>query len=72
MNLNATALAVPTTWLPPKLLLTMKLTIFILLLALVQVSAKGYGQISLKEKDAPLENVLNLVKKQSGYSLVCT
>ncbi|AZI25403.1 SusC/RagA family TonB-linked outer membrane protein [Pedobacter sp. G11] len=68
MNLNATALAMPTTWLPPKLLLTMKLTIFILLLALVQVSAKGYGQISLKEKDAPLENVLNLVKKQSGYS----
>jgi len=68
MNLNATAIAMHTAWLPPKLLLTMKLTILMLLIALVQVSAKGYGQISIKQKDASLESVLSLVKKQTGYS----
>ncbi|WP_160292175.1 SusC/RagA family TonB-linked outer membrane protein [Pedobacter lusitanus] len=45
----------------------MKLTTILLFLALVQVSAKGYSQISIKEKNVPLERILEAIKKQSGY-----
>lgn len=38
------------------------------MIALAQVSAKGFGQkISLNEKNAPLENALKSIKMQSGY-----
>ncbi len=48
-----------------KTLLVMKLTAFLLLAACVQVSAKGFGQtISLYEKNAPLEKVIQQIKKQ--------
>lgn len=54
--------------LPQKLLLVMKITTFILLIALVQVSAKGFGQkITLNEKNTPLGIVLKAIKSQSGY-----
>jgi len=52
---------------PAKLLLVMKLTTFLLLIALVQASAKGYGQISLHETNKPVEKVLESIKKQTGY-----
>lgn len=45
----------------------MKLTTIILLISLVQVSAKGYSQITLNEKNAPLTKVLESIEKQSGY-----
>jgi len=46
----------------------MKLTTFILILALMQASAKSYGQkITLMEKNAPLEKILESLKRQSGY-----
>lgn len=67
MNYYAISRAMSKTWLPPKLLLTMKLTTILLFLALVQVSAKGYSQISIKEKNVPLERILEAIKKQSGY-----
>lgn len=67
MNFNAITTAMSKTWLPPKLLLIMKLTSILLFLALMQASAKGYSQISLKEKNVPLERVLESIKKQSGY-----
>lgn len=54
--------------LPQKLLLVMKITTFILMIALVQVSAKGFGQrITLNEKNTPLGIVLKAIKLQSGY-----
>ncbi|WP_276483689.1 SusC/RagA family TonB-linked outer membrane protein [Paraflavitalea pollutisoli] len=45
----------------------MRLTFFFLLIAVLQVSAKGYGQITIKVKDAPLNQVLNQIRQQSGY-----
>ncbi|TCC97799.1 SusC/RagA family TonB-linked outer membrane protein [Pedobacter hiemivivus] len=45
----------------------MKLTTIILFISLVQVSAKGYSQITLNEKNAPLTKVLEAIEKQSGY-----
>ena len=51
-----------------KTLLIMKLTAILLLATCLQVSAKGYAQkISLSEKSAPLEKVIQQIKKQSGY-----
>lgn len=67
MNFNAITTAMSKTWLPPKLLLIMKLTTILLFLAFMQASAKGYSQISLKEKNVPLERILTSIKKQTGY-----
>lgn len=67
MNFYAITRAMSRTWLPPKLLLIMKLTTILLFLALMQASAKGYSQISLKEKNVSLERILESIKKQTGY-----
>lgn len=48
----------------------MKLTAILLFLFCLQVSANSFGQISLNEKNAPLEKVLKQIKKQSGLALV--
>lgn len=45
----------------------MKLTTLLLIIALLQVSAAGYSQITLKEKKASLEKVLNAIENQSKY-----
>lgn len=46
----------------------MKLTSFLLILSLVQVSAKGYSQkINLNEKDVPVEKIFRSIEKQTGY-----
>lgn len=45
----------------------MKLTTILLFLALMQASAKGYSQISLKENNVSLERILESIKKQTGY-----
>ncbi|WP_316749965.1 SusC/RagA family TonB-linked outer membrane protein [Pedobacter gandavensis] len=67
MNFNAITTAMSKPWLPPKLLLIMKYTTLLLFLAMMQASAKGYSQINLKEKNAPLERILESIKKQTGY-----
>jgi TonB-linked SusC/RagA family outer membrane protein len=54
--------------LPPKVILAMKITTFLLLVVLVQTSAKSYSQINLNENNASLEKVLKSIKKQTGYS----
>ncbi|MDM8172895.1 TonB-dependent receptor [Olivibacter sp. 47] len=47
-----------------------KLTIFILLLSLLQVSGKVFSQeINLSVKNAPLASILKSISKQSGYRL---
>ncbi|MFT4093697.1 MAG: STN domain-containing protein, partial [Niabella sp.] len=53
-----------------KTLLIMKLTTILLLAACLQVSARGYAQITLREKQASLEKVLQAIKRQTGMSLV--
>lgn len=61
-------------WRLPKVskqtLKTMKLIAIILFAACMQVSAKGYSQISLSENNAPLQKVFQEIQKQSGYDFV--
>ncbi|MDQ7948425.1 MAG: SusC/RagA family TonB-linked outer membrane protein [Pedobacter sp.] len=55
----------------PKLLLTMKLTTFILLLSLMQVNAASFGQkLNLVDKNVTIENVLRAIKKQTNYNVL--
>lgn len=50
-----------------KSLLIMKLSLFLMILA-VQVSAKSYSQtISLSEQNASIQEVFNRIEKESGY-----
>jgi TonB-dependent starch-binding outer membrane protein SusC len=50
-----------------QILRIMKLSAFLLLAVCVQVSAKGYSQISLSEKNTSLEKVFKAIERQSGY-----
>jgi TonB-linked SusC/RagA family outer membrane protein len=50
-----------------KNLLIMKLIVVLLVVTLVQVSAKSFSQITLREKNAPLEKVLSDIEAQSNY-----
>ena len=63
-------------WRLPKVskqtLKTMKLIAVILFAACMQVSARGYSQISLSETNAPLQKVFQEIQKQSGYDFVST
>ncbi len=52
----------------PQLIKVMKLTVFLIILACLQVSAKVYSQISLSEKNTPLATVISVIQDQSGYS----
>jgi len=62
--------AMHKAWLPPKVLLVMKLTTLLIIVALVQASAKTYSQVTLNEKDVPVKQVLKSIKKQTGYALI--
>lgn len=54
-----------------KAILVMKMIAFLLLVALTQVSAAGYGQsVTLKEKNASIEKVLRSIASQSGYNFL--
>lgn len=54
-----------------KTLLVMKLTIILLTVAIMQVSATGLSQtVSFSGKNASLKEVLSAVKKQTGYSVI--
>lgn len=56
--------------LPYKMLLAMKLTIFIMLGALLQVSAAVNAQrISLSEKNVSTTSILNKIQQQSGFDI---
>jgi TonB-linked SusC/RagA family outer membrane protein len=45
----------------------MRLTSFFLLVLVLQVSAKGYGQITLQAKQTPLTTVLEQIRQQTNY-----
>ena len=49
-----------------QILRIMKLVAFLLIIA-IQVSAKGFSQITLSEKNAPLEKIFKAIENQSGY-----
>jgi len=50
-----------------KILLIMKLTTLILIIGLLQVSAKGFSQITLNENNVSIKKVLASIEKQSGF-----
>jgi TonB-linked SusC/RagA family outer membrane protein len=54
-----------------KFSLAMKLTAFFIIIASLQISAKSFSQrITLSVKNSPLREVLQEIRKQSGYKLV--
>jgi TonB-linked SusC/RagA family outer membrane protein len=54
-----------------KTLLIMKLTIFILIISLMQVSATTFGQkLTLTEKNISMEKVFREIRKQTGYDVL--
>lgn len=56
-----------------KMLLIMKLTALLLLVACIQVSAGGFAQpVTLFERNAPIEKVFAEIKKQTGYTFAYT
>jgi len=71
MKSNAFNLGVPIFWLPPKLLLIMKMIIIIILISLIQVSAATYGQrVTLSEKNISLKKVFKQIRNQTGYDFM--
>ena len=56
-----------------KVLLTMKITAFLLFIAILQVSANTFAQkITLTTKNAPLVEVFNQIRTQTGYDFAFT
>ena len=54
-----------------KFLLIMRLTVLLLLVAFMQLSASTMAQrVTIVEKNAALEHVLREIRKQSGYSII--
>jgi TonB-linked SusC/RagA family outer membrane protein len=71
MELNAFNLGMPYKWLPPKLLLIMKLIIIIMTTFLMQVHASTFGQlVTLKEKNLSLEDAFKMIRNQTGYDFI--
>ncbi|SEW38897.1 TonB-linked outer membrane protein, SusC/RagA family [Chitinophaga arvensicola] len=53
---------------PTKIALTMRLTIVLMIVATLKVSAGAFAQtVSVSVKNAPMEDVFSSVKKQTGY-----
>ena len=50
----------------------MNLRRFLIVIFLVHTGIKGYGQITLNQKDVSLEEVLQSIEKQSGYVFLYT
>jgi hypothetical protein len=72
MNFSATILTMRCCAPPPlkKLFLVMRLTTFILLIALLHASASSLAQeVTLHEKQASMQKVLSDIEKQSGYNV---
>ncbi|WP_316818652.1 SusC/RagA family TonB-linked outer membrane protein [Pedobacter nyackensis] len=71
MKTNAFNLGVPHMWLPPKLLLIMKLVVVMMIASLMQVTAAGFAQkITLKENNATLSTVIEKLRNQTGYDFL--
>lgn len=53
-----------------KTLRIMKLSIFLLVVACLKVTANGYSQVSLSEKNATMSSVIKKIQKQTGYDFL--
>src|SRR5690349_10674755 len=57
----------------PQIVLTMKITAVLLLVACLQVNAKSYSQqITLSETNAPLQEVFEKIEQQTSYTFAYT
>lgn len=57
--------------LPPKTVLIMKLTAFLILLATLHVSAKTFSQnVTISGKHLPLPKIFKLISRQTGYEFL--
>src|SRR5690606_34522460 len=57
----------------PKIYRIMKLTFLLIILGILQVKATGWGQdISLSVDRAPLKEVFQQIREQSGYDFIYT
>jgi TonB-linked SusC/RagA family outer membrane protein len=72
MNLKVHYYWLPRPIISKQTLKIMKLVAIILFAACMQVSARGYSQITLSENNAPLQKVFKKIQKQSGYDFLCT
>jgi TonB-linked SusC/RagA family outer membrane protein len=71
MKFRAISIVMPVVWPNLKqLLIIMKLSTLLLLIGLLQVSAKGFSQVTLNEKHSSLENVLLKIERQTNYIFI--
>jgi len=71
MKINAFNIGVLRSGIPPKILLIMKLIAIIMTTFLIQVSAAGFAQkVTLKERNAELQSVLQKIRAQTGYDFL--
>lgn len=71
MEPNAFKQGLPRLWQPPKLLLIMKIVIFLMITALTQVYASGFAQkVTINEQNLSLKSVVETLRKQTGFDFV--
>lgn len=69
MEKNTFILFTPPSWPVPikKIIMIINFTTLLMIITLLQVSAEGFSQITLNEKNASLEKVLKSIESQSDY-----
>jgi len=72
MKINGKSLGGQPLALPRQIIRVMKLTMLLMSVCLLQVSAATKAQVYLTSKGEPLQKVLKLLSKQSGYNFVYT
>jgi len=71
MNKYAFNQGMPYCWLPPKILLIMKLIIVMMTTCLMQVTAATFAQkLTYSKKGVSLEEIFKEIKKQTGYNVL--
>lgn len=59
--------------LPKQIVLVMKLTTLLILIAVLQISAKSYSQtVTITRNNIPLGKIFRDIHKQTGYNFLCT
>ncbi len=68
MNVNHSCLAIPMEYpVMKQLLRMMRITLLLMFLSLMQVSARSFGQITIHATNTPLNTVLDQIRTQTGY-----
>lgn len=69
MEKNTFILFTPSSWPAPikKIIMIINFTTLLMIITLLQVSADGFSQITLNEKNASLEKVLKNIESQTDY-----